>query len=72
VKLIRLVRLPRIIKVLNVENFKQQIKQIKIGGTRAKNIAMKIHINKVYSISRLILITLILVYFIAVLFGFGI
>lgn len=71
IKLIRMLRLPRIMRVLNEKRFKNTLGSLfNQSGTRSEKIRKKVYFKKVYQMTRLIMITVVLVYFIGVIFYF--
>jgi len=72
IKLIRMIRLPRILKIFNVQKFKKNLQYFVTGNTRSQRIMSQITVRKVYSIIRLIMITIILIYFISCIYYFGV
>ncbi len=70
VKLIRLIRLPRIIKIFNVKSFKKVLTYFATGDTRSERITSQISVRKIYAITRLILLAVVICYFVSVLFFF--
>jgi hypothetical protein len=72
VKLVRMIRLPRILKIFNVNQFKKNLQFFVTGDTRSQRIMSAITVRQVYSIIRLVLITVILIYFVGCLYYFGV
>lgn len=72
VKLLRLLRLPRILKVFKVSNFDVILKYLTNRLLGSERIQRQVMIRKSYQIITLVMMTILLVYFIGVLFLFAV
>jgi hypothetical protein len=69
-KLLRMIRFPRILRLLDADKIGSVIKLALAGQARGKRLVLKILIQNIYSVLRLVLLTIIITYFLGCLFYF--
>jgi hypothetical protein len=69
-KLLRLVRIPRVMKLLEAKKINNFIRLVLNGQPRGKRVVLQLMFKNIYSVARLVMLTVIITYFLGCLFYF--